>query len=660
MNCTCFARNTSALSVPLFHWARFAQLTRQALPSVSTRQSKPILKTIGAFGEVLESRRFRNAKLSTRKRRGWKADCLSTGLRGPRDGMPLSAPSCQVSVSMAMVDGRGGFTGAPASGTKLPDTTFGNVFSDKVAAQTGDCRSSHPPSARAAAETVSSKKAETAKEKSGNLKGDDSPPAHSFAVTDVLHKLPTDASDQCNPCLPNHDLKSACAVVAEAGKNRDEAAQVGTCGAPPAKPCDAAGLDKPGLELRTAAEDASYARVSMPTAVPSHEGQQSETAENATETDKRENVMATRLGNASCPPGGDAASSPVVVGLDSGLATAQRVADGTSADASAMPQGIWLPRPPAVGSAEASTLENTPATSQPPPDSAVSAGAATPALATLTELKNAPGTAGEASLPPVQQTIPPPNWAVARSSAASQRSSDGPSKTARKPDGGGAKPPQLSNVQRSDEPTRIVSGDSSGDKRPLAQPTPTVAALDGHGNPGTPTNAELPQAARSQTSVWNGREASAAPTSTPAENAASAPPVIQSARVLERMGQSEMRLGMNSSDFGSIELHAHVSLDRVGASIATSHTELRAAMMAEMPSLEHAIAQHQLKLDNFNLDPRTGAQNSDTGASAGNQSPRSRTQSADRASEFSDDTAPEMVPAQAWTTPRSSGLNVHA
>jgi flagellar hook-length control protein FliK len=142
-----------------------------------------------------------------------------------------------------------------------------------------------------------------------------------------------------------------------------------------------------------------------------------------------------------------------------------------------------------------------------------------------------------------------------------------------------------------------------------------------------------------------------------------APVVIQSLRVLERMGRSEIRVGLNSSGFGNIELHARVNQDQVGASIATSHTELHAAMMAEMPSLEHAIAQHQLKLDSFNLDSRTGAQPNDSGAAAGNQSGTSRswTQSGPEISEFNDDVAAQETSLpQAWTALHSSGLSVHA
>ncbi len=74
--------------------------------------------------------------------------------------------------------------------------------------------------------------------------------------------------------------------------------------------------------------------------------------------------------------------------------------------------------------------------------------------------------------------------------------------------------------------------------------------------------------------------------------------------MLERMGQTEMRVGVNTAGFGSVELHASVNQDRVGAVVATNHLELRAAMMAEMPSLERAMEQHHLRLDSMALNAR--------------------------------------------------------
>ncbi len=151
------------------------------------------------------------------------------------------------------------------------------------------------------------------------------------------------------------------------------------------------------------------------------------------------------------------------------------------------------------------------------------------------------------------------------------------------------------------------------------------------------------------------------PTSDAADTPAS--PVLQSARVLDRIGQSEIRVGLNTADFGNLELHTRVSQDRVAATLATSHSELRAALAAEMPSLEHAMVQHQLTLDSFHLDTHSGAQqNKNHGALADSQN-RSQTweqAAVDRGAAADGLPAPETVLPQIWIHPYSSGLNVHA
>ncbi len=164
----------------------------------------------------------------------------------------------------------------------------------------------------------------------------------------------------------------------------------------------------------------------------------------------------------------------------------------------------------------------------------------------------------------------------------------------------------------------------------------------------------------------NGNQAPAASGNIPPDaDSVPTPVMVQSARVLERMGQTEMRVGMNTADFGNLELRASVGQDRVGASIATSHLDLRAAMMAEMPSLERSIEQHQLRLDHLDLGTNGGDGSHQRGASA--QQQQSRSQSGAGAgftttsSSSGDALPPPEGPVPSYrSAPYSSGLNVHA
>ena len=139
------------------------------------------------------------------------------------------------------------------------------------------------------------------------------------------------------------------------------------------------------------------------------------------------------------------------------------------------------------------------------------------------------------------------------------------------------------------------------------------------------------------------------------------PVLVQSARVIERMGQTEMRVGVNTADFGSVELRAGLSQDRVGASISAAHSELHAAMMAEMPSLERAIEEHHLHLDVLDFSSQSGNYERGPGAQQQQQRPQSATTSGGRLSRASDwSTRTGHSAAVPWIEPYSRGLNVHA
>jgi flagellar hook-length control protein FliK len=230
-----------------------------------------------------------------------------------------------------------------------------------------------------------------------------------------------------------------------------------------------------------------------------------------------------------------------------------------------------------------------------------------------------------------------------------------------------AQPPNpITSTQPEMPAPQFMIGDSLAQKTAdLTRPAHPIAIRDGQQDTDTSSGMVLPLAGHSAAGFASRGDrlqaVSEAAPSSPAENAQAVPTVIQSAQVLERMGKAEIRLGLNSSNFGSIELHTSVNQERVGATISTSHAELRTAMIAEMPSLEHAIAQHQMRLDSFQFDSRSGSQGGDTGASGGNQSgSRGGTQSANRISELKEDSAAQEVPLpQAWTASHS-GLNVHA
>jgi hypothetical protein len=113
-------------------------------------------------------------------------------------------------------------------------------------------------------------------------------------------------------------------------------------------------------------------------------------------------------------------------------------------------------------------------------------------------------------------------------------------------------------------------------------------------------------------------EHSSAPSTSPPD--ATPPPVapaLQTTQLLQRMDRAEIRIGLQSTDFGAIRLHTAVANDQVGAAVSTSHPALRDALLSEAPSLEKAMARHSLRLDSVSVD--AGSANSDFNSFGSNE-----------------------------------------
>ncbi|MGP8186236.1 MAG: hypothetical protein ACLQKY_09195 [Terracidiphilus sp.] len=68
--------------------------------------------------------------------------------------------------------------------------------------------------------------------------------------------------------------------------------------------------------------------------------------------------------------------------------------------------------------------------------------------------------------------------------------------------------------------------------------------------------------------------------------AASGMAAINTARVIQSMNESEMRVGMHSSEFGGIAIRTTVSQQQVQAQISVDHSELGDAISAHIPSVQ--------------------------------------------------------------------------
>jgi len=83
---------------------------------------------------------------------------------------------------------------------------------------------------------------------------------------------------------------------------------------------------------------------------------------------------------------------------------------------------------------------------------------------------------------------------------------------------------------------------------------------------------------------------SASETGSPSQAGFSA---VNTAHLIQRAGQTEMRVGMQSDEFGAISIRTSVSKDALSAQIAVSHTELARVLAEHVPEMQVRMGAEQ-------------------------------------------------------------------
>lgn len=83
--------------------------------------------------------------------------------------------------------------------------------------------------------------------------------------------------------------------------------------------------------------------------------------------------------------------------------------------------------------------------------------------------------------------------------------------------------------------------------------------------------------------------------------AAAAPGQVQLAQMISRAEQSEMRIGMSTSAFGSVEVRAVVHASDVGLVIGSEKGDLRSLMASDIPAITNTLQQQSLRLNSVNF-----------------------------------------------------------
>ena len=75
---------------------------------------------------------------------------------------------------------------------------------------------------------------------------------------------------------------------------------------------------------------------------------------------------------------------------------------------------------------------------------------------------------------------------------------------------------------------------------------------------------------------------------------------VQMAQLVSQAGQSEMRIGMNTSAFGSVEVRTVMRANDVGLVIGSEKGDLRTALANEIPAITNSLQQQNLRLNSVN------------------------------------------------------------
>jgi hypothetical protein len=70
-------------------------------------------------------------------------------------------------------------------------------------------------------------------------------------------------------------------------------------------------------------------------------------------------------------------------------------------------------------------------------------------------------------------------------------------------------------------------------------------------------------------------------------------PVINTAKLIQSMGQSEMRVGMRSTEFGNISISTSSTRDLISAQISLDHGELARTLAAHLPEIQARLGGNQ-------------------------------------------------------------------
>lgn len=145
---------------------------------------------------------------------------------------------------------------------------------------------------------------------------------------------------------------------------------------------------------------------------------------------------------------------------------------------------------------------------------------------------------------------------------------------------------------------------------------------------------------------------------------------VHAARIWEHAGQTEMRIGMKTDDFGKVEVRTQLRDSQVGVAVESERGDLKSYFTPELPGLQNTLHQHSLHLESMDFSnqsrqPASSQGENYRGGSAGSfdgerQShapPESFPAQVSTSSSVSSEVTDALSLEPAW--PRQNGINIH-
>ena len=162
-----------------------------------------------------------------------------------------------------------------------------------------------------------------------------------------------------------------------------------------------------------------------------------------------------------------------------------------------------------------------------------------------------------------------------------------------------------SNSETSDPTHKIaatIATAQADSNAPNLWPVATVAlagAAVSHSQAQVAASPARPQATADASANSSGAQTS--PPSLGDSPSAPAPGPVQMAQIVKSLAHAEMRVGLNTAAFGSVEVRTVVHANDVGVVIGSERGDLRSLLSNELPGIAHSLQQQDLRLTQVNF-----------------------------------------------------------